>query len=167
MSPAASGRHLKMSAARRRKSCSCWLLPELIPLLMMASRGSTRPRTSGLPACRATNTSTRSSTCNRRRDNLSFPSACSVEQTKPLRGELRAAHLDLKVSDQHLLLLQLRLLVLLGLSLFLLLGEQRRQALVQLHHGFVIQILITAAVLLRGLMKAQWRTFNTPRLSET
>lgn len=54
--------YLKISAALRRKSCSCWWLSELIPLSMMVSRGSTKPKTRGLPACRATNTSIRSNT---------------------------------------------------------------------------------------------------------
>lgn len=54
--------YLKMSAARRRKSCSCWSLSELIPLSMMLRKGSTKPSTRGLPACRATNSSMRSNT---------------------------------------------------------------------------------------------------------
>lgn len=54
--------YLKMSAALRRKSCSCWLLSALIPLSISASSGSTKPNTRGLPACRATNTSMRSNT---------------------------------------------------------------------------------------------------------
>lgn len=62
-------------------------------------------------------------------------------------------YLDLKVSDQVLLFLEFGLLVLLGLRLLLLLREQRRQVLIQLHHGVIVHVFITAAVLLCGLKR--------------
>ena len=179
----AKARYLKISAARRRKSCSCWLLSELIPLSMIVSRGSTKPNTRGLPACRATNTSMRSSTYNKTKEGHGFnvgggyifslltitwlwqsifPNCLHVPH------RLRIMYLDLKVSDQCPLFLYFCLLILLGLSLFLLLWEKRWQALIQLHHGFIIQIFITTAVLLCGLnIQANRRHSYNPKFLNT
>lgn len=67
---------------------------------------------------------------------------------------MRTRYLDLEVSDQRLLFLYFCLLIFLGLDLFLLLREQSCQALVQLHHGVIVYIIITAVVFLCGLSKA-------------
>lgn len=114
LSPQLTCVYLNMSAVRRRKSCSCWSLPELIPRSIMARRGSSKPRTRGLPACRATNTSIRSNTyksktMGRERSVFYFsPSlllvSCCAGLKMCLTG-LSLSYLDLKLSDQRLLLL--------------------------------------------------------------
>ena len=71
------------------------------------------------------------------------------------RGERNYLHLE--VQYERFLLGHFDLLLPLGLHLLLLLGEERGQAGVQRHHGVVIEVLLVAQVLLRGLCSQ-----NTP-----
>ncbi len=81
-----------MSAALRRKSCSCWLVSELIPFSITLSSGSTIPRTRALLPCLLKNISTMSSTWQQRtkllqsaseRQNLHFiPKSLVTNQFK-------------------------------------------------------------------------------------